>query len=410
MRAGVARSGSWRRGLRASIAGGLRALVAAALFTCAAGAFAFALEPDEVLLLARATDPEAGRIVAHYCARRGVPRDNVMGLHVRAGETISREDFERWVLAPLRRELRRPERARIRCLLVLRGLPLKVGPAPVPEPAPAEGEPRGSKELVGRRSTIASFDSELASVLRPPASLEGWAPNPLYRPFPVLPVRKPERGPNRALMVARLDGPSREVVLGLIDKAIEGEQRGLEGLFCFDARGMRGKGGYAAFDERIRVAAALAKRAGLQVLLEDTGRLFAEGDCEGAAFYVGWYALTNYHPAFTFVPGALGYHVASGEATTLRLGGRRKPWVPWLLHDGITATLGPVAEPYLGSFPDPVAVLARVIAGRHTLAEIYWETIPHVSWRQVLVGDPLYRPHLPKRLREKAKGIVPGGG
>ncbi|RME76807.1 MAG: TIGR03790 family protein, partial [Planctomycetota bacterium] len=364
----------------------------------------FALEPDEVLLLARAADPEAGRIVAHYCARRGVPRSNVFGLHVAPGETISRRDFERWVLAPLRRELRRPERARIRCLLVLRGLPLRVGPADMEEASPPSGP---GAELHGRRSTIAAFDSEIATVLRPPASLEGWARNPLYRPFPVLPVAAPVRGPDRPLMVARLDAPTRRQVIGLIDRAVEGQRLGLDGLFCFDARGLRGKGGYAAFDTRIREAARLAERSGLPVLLDDTPRLFGKGDCEGTAFYVGWYSLNRYRPAFTFVPGAIGYHVASAEAHTLHRGGSGRPWVRGLIEDGITASWGPTNEPYLGSFPDPVAVLARVIEGRHTLAELYWETIPHVSWRQVLVGDPLYRPHLAARF-ERARPAAGG--
>jgi uncharacterized protein (TIGR03790 family) len=347
------------------------------LVLAALGRAAAALEPDEVLLLTRATSTDAAELIAHY--RRvhpGVPSENVLGLSVAERETVGRAEFERWVLAPLRRELTKPERARIRCLLVLRGLPLRVAAAPDLDPKRAE-------------ATVASFDSELALTLRPPGTLEGWAPNPLRRPGPLLPP-VPVLGPDRPLLVARIDAPTLALAHALIERAAEGEKHGLEGEFCFDARGLKG-GPYGAYDDRIREAARVARAAGLRVKLDDRPELFQSGECADTSFYIGWYSLGRYVDAFRFGPGALGFHVASAECRSLRGG---EFWVPQLVEHGITATLGPTDEPYLASFPDPVDFLTRVIEGRRTLAEIYWETVPHASWRQVLVGDPLYRPHL----------------
>jgi hypothetical protein len=58
----------------------------------------------------------------------------------------------------------------------------------------------------------------------------------------------------------------------------------------------------------------------------------------------------------------------------------------------VTATLGPVAEPYADAFPPPDLFFLRLAEGQYTLVESYFLCLPHLSWRMVLVGDPLYRP------------------
>jgi hypothetical protein len=63
-----------------------------------------------------------------------------------------------------------------------------------------------------------------------------------------------------------------------------------------------------------------------------------------------------------------------------------------LLKDGVAATLGPVSEPYLQSFPPPDEFFPLLLTGRLTLAEVYWKTELMASWRMCLVGDPLYTP------------------
>ncbi len=67
-----------------------------------------------------------------------------------------------------------------------------------------------------------------------------------------------------------------------------------------------------------------------------------------------------------------------------------------MLRDGITATLGPVTEPYLHAFPEPRAFFAALYDG-HCLVEAYYLTQPLDSWQMVLIGDPLYTPFKAKR-------------
>jgi hypothetical protein len=63
-----------------------------------------------------------------------------------------------------------------------------------------------------------------------------------------------------------------------------------------------------------------------------------------------------------------------------------------MLEEGVAATLGPVAEPYLSSFPLPDQFFPLLISGKLPLLEVYFRTLPHVSWMQILIGDPLFTP------------------
>ena len=107
--------------------------------------------------------------------------------------------------------------------------------------------------------------------------------------------------------------------------------------------------------------------------------------------YCGWYALQNYRPCCKFVPGAVAWHLASLEMTTLRAPG--KQWAGNLLRDGAAATIGPVAEPYTVGFPRPEEFFGFLVTGEYTLVECYARTTLLTSWTMCLVGDPLYNPY-----------------
>jgi uncharacterized protein (TIGR03790 family) len=62
-----------------------------------------------------------------------------------------------------------------------------------------------------------------------------------------------------------------------------------------------------------------------------------------------------------------------------------------MLTHGVTATLGPVAEPYLSAFPNPKEFLLELLDGK-TLVEAFFRTQPFCSWQMLLIGDPLYTP------------------
>ena len=250
-----------------------------------------------------------------------------------------------------------------------------------------------AQQLYATPQTMAAVDSEMTLIMAGPYQQGGWLPNPFHLQFERLPVISRVRA--NTLRVGRLDGPTPATARRLVDDALEVEKTGLSGVFYLDARGLKGQatpGGYAWFDQHlIRLSDLLKKYSDLKVVLDQKPDLFPPGSCPDAALYCGWYSLANYVPAFTWNKGAVGYHVASSEAATLKKPGANV-WCKRLLEEGVAATLGPVAEPYLFSFPLPDQFFPLLMTGKLTLLEVYFLTVPQVSWMQILIGDPLYQP------------------
>jgi uncharacterized protein (TIGR03790 family) len=245
----------------------------------------------------------------------------------------------------------------------------------------------------GLPKTVAAVDSELALLMVENYPRVQWLPNPLHLRFD----REPDmqRLRQAVVMVSRLDGPTPEIARRLVDDALKTEKAGLQGACYLDARGLKGDtqiGGYAWFDQHlVRLAEMMKEKPRVKVVLDQKSGLFPAGSCPQAALYCGWYSLAKYVPSCTWVKGAVAYHVASAEATTLR-----KPdsqvWCKRMLEEGVAATLGPVGEPYLLAFPLPDEFFPLLLSGQLSLLEVYFRTIPHLSWMMTLIGDPLYRP------------------
>jgi uncharacterized protein (TIGR03790 family) len=385
-----------------------------------------ALEADEILIIANANSSESVAIAKYYCAKRGVPEDNILTIPLGSelSDTITRANYDKLLAEPIREKLLTPGAGKqIRCLLTTYGVPIKVEGR-----GPLEGQEEKLKELrksaeqeqnkieqsnnsssddsvnrkvkfnrkltklqseidrITGKETGASVDSELSMVLFGNYELYRWRPNVLKDNMLYLSLN--------TLMVCRLDGPSAGILKNLVDKAIAAEKTGLTGIAYFDSRGITNDGkrySFGYFDESLRDAAALTRfRTKMDVKEERTEKLFAADTCPQTAIYCGWYSLKKYIDAFDFVDGAVGYHISSWEAIDLR-DPNSSQWCPAMLKDGITATLGAVAEPYLHSFPEPRGFFLELFNGR-CLVEAYYRTKPFNSWQLVLIGDPLYRP------------------
>lgn len=393
------------------------------LLACSTG---FALEPDEILIIANSDIEESVRLAQYYCEKRGVPAENILTLPLGAAlnDTIVRDNYDKQLVEPLRKKLSDFDFAiKIKCLLTTYGVPIKAGKrgqlkdqqdnltqlqklaeqqkASV-EQLKLSGTADTSKKMkdaklklvqlqmqidrITGKETNASVDSELSMVLFGDYELYRWQPNRLKDNSLGLYTN--------TLMVSRIDGPSLEIAKGLVDKAITAEKTGLRGIAYIDSRGRKDNKNtysYGHFDQSLRDLATFIKlQTGMTVEEERTEKLFEPNSCPQTAIYCGWYSLGKYVDAFDFVPGAIGYHVSSLEAVDLR-DPNSTQWCPAMLKDGVTVTLGPVAEPYLHTFPPPKEFFKELFNGR-CLVEAYYRSNPFNSWQMVLIGDPLYTP------------------
>lgn len=267
--------------------------------------------------------------------------------------------------------------------------------------------------ILQRNESGASFDSELSMIFYADYSPLSQQPNSLH-------YSRDKSRKRRTMMVARLAAPTVKIVEKMIDDAIAMEKTGLKGNVYIDARGLKPKSEkkndpYFVYDQSLRdLAKRLRKHTSLTVVSDDKPELFQAGNCPDAALYCGWYSVRRYIDAFDWKAGAVAYHLASFEAKWLRepleddkTG--NTPWCPYMLKDGVCATLGPVMEPYLSAFPLPDDFFPLLLTGKSTLAEVFYRSKRFNSWALVLVGDPLYTPYkvtpmleekdLPERLR-----------
>lgn len=247
--------------------------------------------------------------------------------------------------------------------------------------------------LYKKRQTVAAVDSEMTLIVAGAYQTAGWLPNPFNLAYSRWPVIKQVK--DKTLMVGRLDGPTPAIARRLVDDALEVEKTGLTGTFYIDARGLGGQaklGNYAWFDQHLlRLYDFLKQYSDMKMVLDKKPQVFPPGSCPDAALYCGWYSLGKYVPAFKWNQGAVGYHVASNEASTLKQPGSNV-WCKRLLEEGVAATMGPVTEPFLFSFPLPDHFFPLLMTGKLTLLEVYFHSVPQVSWMQILIGDPLYCP------------------
>ena len=257
------------------------------------------------------------------------------------------------------------------------------------------------KMAVARIGSKAAVDSELALLMWSEYPHEAFVDNPLH--WRRAGERaEAERTRGRVLMVARIDGASTRDVVNRIKDAVATEQKGLQGILYVDGGGdpFRGKSrGSEAAGKRAReynsylgrLARMVKAQTDFPVEYDSATAVYPDGSCPDAALYVGWYSLQSYIPAFTWVPGAVGYHVASYEAVHLR-DPKTHEWVPRMIADGVSATIGAANEPFLTAFPLPHEFFPLVLSGKLTVCEAYWRTTPYVSWRMMFFGDPLYNP------------------
>jgi uncharacterized protein (TIGR03790 family) len=355
----------------------------------AAGA---AISPESVAVLYNSALPESRQLAEQYRDARGIPAENLIALEMPATADISREDYERTILKPLRREFehrvwwqRRTDSAgttipvinRIRVLVTMRGVPLRI--QSVKPPAPIDPQ----NPIAGRDE--ASVDSELAMFGVEGLPADGILQNKYYRseksisdaemPFLVL--------------VARIDAPRFTTCQRMIRDTFEAEKTGLWGRAYVDIANKFPQG-----DQWLEDVVKANGPAGIPTVVDRFDDTLPKNyPMTDASLYYGWY---DWHVSgpflnhrFQFRRGAVAMHLHSFSAE--QLSDPAKNWSGPLLERGAAVTVGNVYEPYLHLTHDYGMLHQRLLAG-FTWVEACWMAMPVTSWQAVVLGDPLYRP------------------
>jgi uncharacterized protein (TIGR03790 family) len=345
------------------------------------------------------TDRDSVELAHFYAEKRGIPKEQLIGLKCSKAEEINREEYDKTIAEPLRKaftanlwwKLREPdsplgpvEANRIRFVALIRGVPLKIG-----EASGYPGDKVTAPAPVGT-TNAAAVDSELSVLGYRSRMISGAIPNPYFRNYStIMDARHPA-----LMLVCRLDAPSAEIVRRMITDSIAAEENGLTGLAYVDARNIK-DAGYIDGDTWLYALANSARRHGTPVVLDNGPGLFPQSyPMNNAALYFGWY--TEHisgpfvRPDFRFARGAVAVHIHSYSAATLR--DPLHHWAGPLLSVGAAATFGNVYEPFLTLTPQLDVFYDRLRAG-FTFAESGYMAQRALSWMTTFVGDPLYRPY-----------------
>lgn len=366
-----------------------------------------------VVLLANSADPDSLRVARHYAEARGVPAANIVALPLPLSETISWREFvvtlwqpllaqlvrERWIDAiameavdPVGRRKYAVDSHRIAALVACRGVPLKIAHEAelFAEALPFTAHPEF-------RVNAGAVDAELSLLAFPNYPINAFVPNPLFQ------NDRPTRYDLAQIVkVSRLDGPTVDDALALVDRALVAERQGLLGRAYVDVA-QRDPVGDPWFEN---VATQLTALGFAPTVDRDPGTFPATARFDAPALYFGWYAndITGPFtlPGFQFPPGAIAFHLHSFSAATLRTTSRG--WTAPFIARGVTATVGNVYEPYLMFSHRPNLLLRALARGANWVDAVYY-SLQALSWQEVAIGDPLYRPFTVP-LEEQLKNVA----
>ncbi len=339
--------------------------------------------PANVLLVVNKTSAASIAVGQYYAARRNIPAANICTLNTPESETITRSAYGRSVAEPVAACLKSKRLVeQVLYLVTTLGVPLRI---------------EGSSGLEGDQ---ASVDSELAMLY---ADLHG-SPHPLAGPIPNPFFGKrdePFRHPRFPVyLVCRLAAYSVEEVKGMIDRSLTAANRG---RIVIDMQSPDDKPG----DDWLLNAAILLPKE--RVVLDQTRKVvYGERDVIG---YASWGSndsgRARRFPGFRWLPGAIVTEYVSTDGRTFARPPDEWTTTTWsdrlhwfagspqglsadYIHEGATGVSGHVYEPYLSFTPRPDYLLPAYLGGRN-LAESYYLAIPVLSWRNIVLGDPLCR-------------------
>ena len=346
---------------------------------------------ERVLVVYNTEVPESLEVADYYMSRRGIPQNRKCAISPQTTTGINFDAFDATIKTPIRNCLNAIGREHILYIVFSYQTPYKTFVATT-----LSGfETRALDQYVA--DIWDEYSPANVLFIDHPYYAAAQTQGNAYQPFVSLADYRLQAGAKAIYSVWRLDAPTLSLAKGLVDKALAAETNGLAGQGCFDRN--RGSAlqtlpdaGYFAADWELHRAADFARQAGFAVTEDhneaEFGTLPAPLRCDNAAFYSGWYSYNNYNDAFTWNPGAIGYHIDSASAFDPRGGAN---WSANALIRGITVTSGSVNEPYVEGLPRADGLFRNIFEGANA-GDAFLRNTAFLKWMVLNIGDPLYRP------------------
>ncbi|MFT6863997.1 MAG: hypothetical protein ACJAVK_002559, partial [Akkermansiaceae bacterium] len=355
------------------------------------------LLPSQVVVVYNSNLEKSRELAEFYALNRSIPASNLIGLEVTEKATIDRSTYEATIRKPLVAKftakqwweigkddngVSSPRETKIRCLVLIKGMPLRISRAPIPA-----GEDAKTRQF--NTQNEASVDSELSLMGVSDYPLGGFIPNPCFN-------KEISAATNPAkfmLMVGRLDANTFEHCNRIILDSLDTEKEGLWGTTYLD---LYQKGGnYKLGDDWIEAIAKASINSATPTIVDRMSNTFVTNyPMKKAALYFGWYTQHRNGPFLNkdmrFQKGAIAVHLHSFSAAQLL--NPAKNWSVGLIDRGAAATLGNVWEPYLGATHQFHIFYKRLLQG-YSLVEASYMSINVLSWQGIVIGDPLYTPY-----------------
>lgn len=321
-----------------------------ALLVFASGAEPQGLEAGRLGVFYNLDDGPAGAIAKLYAARRSVPADNVLGIHLGQANVIAPDAFMR-----IRQQALDRLPGEVQSLALVWSRPFAVGCMSITTAMAA-----------GYRSAFC--EPGCADTAPNPLYDEhGWLPADTVGWLPAMLIPTGDQALARALIERGIasDGSAPRGTLYLV-RTLD-RNRNVRAMTYADVESELGA--------RLRVAELAAP---------------VTRDVTAAIGYFTGTARVEELPHVHFLPGAVADHLTSTAGVLI--GGSQTPALAWL-QQGATASYGNVSEPcnHLEKFPD-IAVLMRHYLAGETVLEAYWKSVK-MPGQGLFVGEPLARPY-----------------
>ncbi len=346
----------------------------------------------DIVILVNDAIADSVAIGAYYAQRRGIPATQICHVTTTTAETCTWTQLRNEILTPLTTFL--STRPSVLYIVPVYGIPLRTS-----EEDPSDDI--GGDFLTNRDYCAVDREIELIKIAH---GIEGWRASAVFNANRHIALS------DNIYMVCRLDGPDAASVSALVDHALQGEAQGVPGNSLLDTRGLNNPGdGYTEIDIEMKQIAPTWALFSIPYTHDDLAPVVDLATRPDQTHYWGWYtgSVVCSDPAWRFRAGAVGAHLHSFSATTVRSTTSR--WVGPLVHHGITGTCGTVYEPYSVGFPYGTIFMDRFLRG-YTFGESMQMANAYTSWMAVFVGDPLYAPYASNVVAARTAPVSGGGG